>query len=689
LIVDNKKNDFVFSSNCAFNFEVIIMKVKAIKSFFSKGLFLVMLVCAGFLASAGNSPYPSLIPSPQYIKWNQEDFILKNCRAILINDASLKKQALLLQKIAGNHSPILLNSKSQLPLIELKLTKADAHYLPEEAYQLNISKNRILLSANTLHGIFNGLQTLRQLIQTKETIAGCEIKDWPAFQWRGYMVDVGRNYQSVTLLKQQIDVMARYKLNVFHFHPTEDIAWRIATKKYPQLTAPENMIRDKGKFYSEKDMKDLIQYCHDRFITFVPEIDMPGHSAAFTRAFGFNMQSEKGFEIIKNIVKNFCDTYDVPYLHIGADEVKFTNKNFIPGIVDVIHKKGKQTIGWHPGGNYDDATIRQLWESKGMDNPNARYIDSRSLYLNHMDPEESVVSIFERQLLDTTHGDANKAGGEICLWNDRRVSTENDLLRMNPVYPSMLAFAERSWRGGGFNGVVVNIGTNSDRVMAFKEFENRLINHKHLYFENLPFPYVRQSDLHWKLFGPFENDGDLKKSFWPQGKNVSLNDSVADLKVIGATIYLRHWWYPQLTSWLDNPEDSSTWYAYTKIWKDRDTAGFMWIGFNDFSRSTATGDPQEGTWDNRQSEIRLNGNVIAPPKWKHAGAKGNSEVPLIDEGYSYRPPTKVNFKKGWNTILVKLPVKSFKGNDWQNPVKWMFTAVPVKKGVGMNWDADY
>jgi hypothetical protein len=115
----------------------------------------------------------------------------------------------------------------------------------------------------------------------------------------------------------------------------------------------------------------------------------------------------------------------------------------------------------------------------------------------------------------------------------------------------------------------------------------------------------------------------------------------------------------------------------------------MWIGFNDFSRSTATGDPQEGTWDNRQSEIRLNGNVIAPPKWKHAGAKGNSEVPLIDEGYSYRPPTKVNFKKGWNTILVKLPVKSFKGNDWQNPVKWMFTAVPVKKGDGMNWDADY
>ena len=237
--------------------------------------------------------------------------------------------------------------------------------------------------------------------------------------------------------------------------------------------------------------------------------------------------------------------------------------------------------------------------------------------------------------------------------------------------------------------MVVNIGTDSERVNAFREFETRLINHKHLYFENLPFPYVRQSGLHWKLFGPFENEGDLKKSFWPEEKNISLSDSVADLKAIGATIYLRHWWYPVHSSWLQDPKENTTWYAYTKIWKDRDTTGFMWIGFNDFSRSTATDDPKEGTWDNRQSEIWLNGNVIAPPQWKHAGAKGNSEVPLTDEGYSYRSPTEVHFKKGWNTILIKLPVKSFKGRDWQNPVKWMFTAIPVKKGNGINWEADY
>lgn len=669
------------------NFEMITMNVKAIKIFYSKILFLIMLVCGGFVASAGNSHNPSLIPLPQNIKWSDEHFILKNCQAILINDKSLKKPAADLQKIIGEKLPTFLNSKSKFPFIELKIEKVNEPSIPEEAYQLNVSENKIYLTANSLHGIFNGLQTLRQLIENKKTIVGCEIIDWPAFQWRGYMVDVGRNYQSIKLLKQQIDVMSRYKLNVFHFHPTEDIAWRIAIKKYPQLTEAKNMIRDKGKFYSEKDIKDLIQYCRDRFITFVPEIDMPGHSAAFTRTFGFDMQSEKGFAIIKEIVSDFCNTYDVPYFHIGADEVKFTNENFIPEITNLIQQKGKQTIGWYPGGNYDDSTIRQMWESGGMDNPRSRYIDSRSLYLNHMDPEESVVSIFERQLCDTTHGDKKKLGGEICLWNDRRVANEKDLLRMNPVYPAMLGFAERSWRGGGFPGMVVNIG-DSERATAFKEFEERLIKHKHLYFEDLSFPYVRQSNIQWKLFGPFENEGNLQKTFWPENKNVSLNDSPVNKVIAGGTIYLRHWWFPVMTSWLKNPIENTTWYAYTKIWKSNDTFGFIWIGFNDLSRSTATVAPEEGTWDNRESEIWLNGNIIAPPNWKNAG-KGNSEVPLVDEGYSYRAPTKVHYKKGWNTILVKLPVKTFQGKDWQNPVKWMFTVVPVKKGKGINWDADY
>ena len=105
------------------------------------------------------------------------------------------------------------------------------------------------------------------------------------------------------LLKQQIDVMAMYKLNIFHFHPTEDIAWRIAIKKYPQLTAPEHMQRNKGMYYTEAEIKELIAYCKERYITFVPEIDMPGHSAAFKRAMKVDMQSDSGMVYVKNILK--------------------------------------------------------------------------------------------------------------------------------------------------------------------------------------------------------------------------------------------------------------------------------------------------------------------------------------------------------------------------------------------------
>ncbi|MEO8823867.1 MAG: beta-N-acetylhexosaminidase [Ginsengibacter sp.] len=655
----------------------------------SKVVFVVWLLAISVCAA---SAQPSLIPLPQSVQWKNENFLLDQCKTILISDNDLLKSAQNLQELlaeSGISVRVDFNVVGKkFPFIELRLAKVHAPSLDSEAYEINVSKSRILLTANTTHGIFNGLQTLRQLIQNGK-IRSCEIKDWPAYSWRGYLVDVGRNFQSVKLLKQQIEVMSRYKLNVFHFHPTEDIAWRIAIKKYPQLTAPENMIRNKGEYYSEKEITDLIKFCLERFITFVPEIDMPGHSAAFTRAFGVDMQSEKGLAILKNIITEFDSTYDVPFLHIGADEVKFTNKNFLPEMTTLIHQQGKTAIGWYPGGNYDDATIRQLWASQKIDNPRAKYIDSRSLYLNHMDPLESVVSIFERQLCDTTHGSAHKLGGEICLWNDRRVSNENDLLSMNPVYPSMLAFAERSWRGGGFTGVVVNIGEeNSDRTIAFIEFENRLINHKTEYFGNLPFPYVRQSNIQWKFFGPFENNVNLSTKFWPEQKNVSIIDSQFVANVIGGTIYMRHWWYPLMTSWLKDPKENTTWYAYTRIWKTKDTTGCMWIGFDDFSRSTATDDPKAGTWDNRQSEIWLNGNIIPPPEWKNADTKGNSEVPLTDEGYFYRAPTKVNFKKGWNIVLVKLPVKSFQGKDWQNPVKWMFTAVPVHKGKGVNWDAD-
>lgn len=211
-----------------------------------------------------------------------------------------------------------------------------------EGYELSVSATQITIKAATQHGVFNAMQTLQQLARNGQIIDAVEIKDSPAFAWRGYMIDVGRNYLSMDLLKQQIDIMAKYKLNVFHFHATEDIAWRIAIKQYPQLTAPEHMLRNKGMYYTEAEIKELIAYCKARNILFVPEIDMPGHSAAFKRAMKVDMQSDSGIVYIKNILKEFCTTYDVPYIHIGADEVKITNPNFIPEVTKYIQSFGKK-----------------------------------------------------------------------------------------------------------------------------------------------------------------------------------------------------------------------------------------------------------------------------------------------------------------------------------------------------------
>jgi hypothetical protein len=458
------------------------------------------------------------------------------------------------------------------------------------------------------------------------------------------------------------------------------VAWRLAIKQYPQLTSPETMLRNKGMYYTEADIKELINYCKERYITLVPEIDMPGHSAAFKRAMGVDMQSDSGLVKVKKILQEFCTTYDLPYVHIGADEVKISNKNFVPEITALLQSMGKKVIGWQPGGNFNRSTIRQLWmddNGKTASDDSLQYIDSRHLYLNHMDPLEAVTSIFNRQLCDKDKGDAQALGATLCVWNDRAAAYETDVIKMNAVYPGIVTFAERSWNGGGHKGWVTN---NTDPFLArdFEAFEKKLLDHQHQYFSDLPFPYTAQSSSHWKLYGPFDNSGILNKKFEPEEKGFNESRLQPALEITGGTIVLRHWWTPLVKAVLTDPKENSTWYAIQKIWSDEERAGKFWIGFNNLSRSTASNSLPSGEWDNKQSAVWVNGNRVEPPLWQRAGQKGNSEIPLTDEGYEYREPTKILLKKGWNNVLIKVPIGGFKSGDWQNPVKWMFTFVEIQ-----------
>lgn len=577
----------------------------------------------------GLTEKPALIPMPKQVQWKKGYYTIDPIKS--------------------------LSQQVKIELIAAVPNKLQHQQL--EGYELIVGLNQIIIKSATQQGVLNAMQTLKQLARNGQTIDAVEIKDEPAFAWRGYMIDVGRNYLSMNLLKQQIDIMANYKLNVFHFHVTEDIAWRIAIKQYPQLTAPEYMLRNKGMYYTETEIKELIDYCKARSILFVPEIDMPGHSAAFKRAMKVDMQSDSGMVIIKNILKEFCKTYDVPYIHIGADEVKITNSNFIPEVTRYIQSFGKRVIGWQPGGNYSDSTIRQLWMDdlgKITNNNQLQYIDSRHLYLNHMDPFESVTTIFNRQLANRNQGDANALGAVICTWHDRAVAKQEDVLNMNPVYPAMLAFAERSWKGGGQAGWISNISDGDEK--AFTEFESRLLNHQQQNFKELPFPYHPQSTIEWNIYDANE-------------KYVKT--------VKGGTIVLRHWWAPLIKGAIDSIKPNQTWYASTKIWSENNVSQPFWIGFNNLSRSHASDSPPAFAWNEHDATVIVNGGILQPPLWIRAGQIGNSEIPLVDEGYEYRAPTMIELKKGWNEVWIKIPIGKLNGKNSQNPAKYMFTFVPV------------
>lgn len=627
---------------------------------------------------------PYLIPQPQKEKFDGKNIHLHQFQGILIKDSSLQNLAdqLKIQLDTKNWSLPILSGKTVLhaPMILLEI---DTTLLPQQkkgSYKLNIAKASIKIQSNTEEGIRNGIQTLVQLA-VSQNLPICQIEDWPAFEWRGFMIDVGRNYVPMKQLKELIDKMAFYKLNVFHFHATEDIAWRFEIQQYPQLTSAASMLRNQGEFYSVAEIKELIKYCKDRQIKFIPEIDMPGHSAAFKRAMKVDMQSDEGMQILKNILHEICTTYDIEYLHIGSDEVRIVNQSFIPNISRYVQSMGKKIIGWQPGGNYINYTIRQLWLDdlgKVSGDAQIQYIDSRHLYINHLDPLESVTSFYNRQISNKEKGDSNAIGAIVCLWNDRKVSKASDLFIMNPVYPSIMAFAERIWRGGGTKGWIANISDGD--VNGFKEFESRLLFHQKTYFQQLPFPYAEQSKMVWTLIGPYFNQGDLSAKFAPEEPS-SVNSKFENtITTIGGTVVLRHWWAPLIKAAIPNPKDSSTWYATTKIWSNQNRLAKFWIGFINFSRSQATDTAPASYWDEKNSMVWVNGQLIPAPKWKNAGQKGNSELPLVDENYESRVPTEIPLQKGWNTVLLKCPVGSFKGKNGQNPVKWMFSFVEAPNG---------
>lgn len=602
--------------------------------------------------------------------------------------------------ISANHPSSLLplpqkyqfngkKSSDELTMEEKYVSQIEGAKFQEEAYHLLITKKGILLEATTPKGMYWGRQTLEQLKTTKNKkiyLPQCEITDWPAFRIRGFMHDVGRSFIPVEELKREISLLSRYKINVFHWHLTENQAWRLECKKYPQLNAPENMEREKGKYYTLEEARQLVEFCKQHQVLLIPEIDMPGHSAAFERTFKTDMQSEKGTQILKDIIDEVCATFDVPYLHIGTDEVQFTNPDFVPMMVKYIRDKGKKVISYNPGWNYKPGEIdmTQLWSYRGKAQKGIPAIDCRYHYANHFDTYADLVAMFNSRIYNQPEGSDDLAGSIVAFWNDRYIDNTPQLLAENNFYPYMLTLAERAWRGGGncyFDGKGTLLWEDEpEQLAAFKEFEDRLLWQKNTWLKEVPFPYVRQTQSEWQITDAFPNGGDLNKVFPPEEKEDSVyqyeGKTYKTRKIIGNGIYLRHVWGTLVPGFYANPQENHTAYATRWIYSPKERKTKLALEFQNYSRSESDLAPRQGTWDYKCSRAWLNGKEIMPPVWENTNTERSNEITLKNENYMSRPAIDITLKKGWNKLMLKLPVGKFSSKETRL-VKWMFTVALV------------
>lgn len=639
----------------------------------------MILVCAVTIAQTSIS----LLPKPQLYKDTGKNFTMGKVK---LSTPVLRPEWEVFIMNAGGE---IVEHSSSVIEVELVPSIEEARLNGAEAYRLSVSNKRIKIEAVTEQGVYWAMQTLRQLERKKgkrSSVAGCEIVDWPAFRIRGFMQDVGRSYISMEELKREIEILSRFKINVFHWHLTENQAWRLESKIFPMLNDSVNTIRMPGKYYTLEEARDLVDFCKKHQVLLIPEIDMPGHSAAFVRAFRHDMQSPEGMKILKLLLDEVCETFDVPYLHIGTDEVEFTNPHFVPEIVAYVRSKGKKVISWNPGWHYKPGAIdmTHLWSYRGKAQPGIPAIDSKFHYLNHFDVFGDIVALYNSRIYDQAEGSEDIAGTILALWHDRLIDNEWNLVIENGLYPNMLAIAERAWRGGGteyFDGLgTILPPEDTEAFKEFADFEKRMLWHKEHTFKGYPFAYVKQTNVKWNITDAFPNGGDMDKVFPPEQElkdTYHYNGNTYGVRqAIGAGIYLRHVWGDMVPAFYADPKENHTAYAYTWVYSPKDQEVGLWAEFQNYSRSEMDLAPLPDKWDYKGSRIWINDREILPPVWTATHKVKSYEVPLGNENCVGRVPLAVHLNKGWNKVFLKLPIGKFKMAETRL-VKWMFTAVFV------------
>lgn len=336
-------------------------------------VFALQVLCLSCIRPRSRWADFSVIPTPQEIRFTSGCFTIKpttslygaeRCRiGAEYLQMQLKKAAgyQLLSKPGNRKNGIIFSTGEQ---------RSD---LSQEAYELKITSEYVEISARSQAGYFYAVQTLLQLLRpeiyhTQPTeamewkLACLEIKDTPQYDWRSFMLDSGRQFQTVAFIKRYLDILAMLKINVFHWHLTEGQGWRIEIRKYPRLTEIGSRVangEEQQGYYSRQDIKEIVDYAKARFITVVPEIDVPGHAeaaliaypelACFGRApesvMGYSANlvcagNEANYRFLENVLDEVCDLFPGEYIHLGGDEAPKDNWNKCPACRKKIQEQG-------------------------------------------------------------------------------------------------------------------------------------------------------------------------------------------------------------------------------------------------------------------------------------------------------------------------------------------------------------
>ncbi len=407
--------------------------------------FIILFFISGIkntLQKDNSGSNPCIIPAPFRMEAKNGTFTFDSKTMIIVHstDKTAQDVALYLATLFKSATGLILEINES---VNEKIPKNSIFFstflnnpeLGEEDHILSISSHSVILKANTSRGLFYAVQTLRQLFPPEFespyptgspggwTIPCLEIVDKPRFRWRGMMLDVVRHFHSKNFIFDYLDYLAMYKFNIFHLHLTDDQGWRIEIKKYPKLTSVGAWRADRmgqpwwyrlpqqegekatyGGYFTQEDIKEIIQYAESRFITVIPEIEIPGHSRAALSAYPqyscsgkqfpvstggeldnntFCAGNESTFEFLEDVLSEVADLFPAEYIHIGGDECNKTawkscrkcrermkkeglkdvdelQSYFIKRIESILRSKNKKMIGWDEileGGLAPNATV--------------------------------------------------------------------------------------------------------------------------------------------------------------------------------------------------------------------------------------------------------------------------------------------------------------------------------------------